>query len=134
KDDEADVPPVEFNGRPWDPKTNPVHIGWLPQFANDWINRQVGKGQANVAGLQKDPDRLKDAVLSALPSTLFVLLPIFALMLKVAYLFKRRLYMEHLIVALHSHAFLCLALLLVFAFNQLGKMVPGLAGLSGWAE
>src|SRR5690606_3796509 len=42
------------------------------------------------------------------------LLPLFALMLKIAYVFKRRLYMEHLIVALHSHAFLCLALLLMF--------------------
>ncbi|MCR6663174.1 MAG: hypothetical protein NVV60_08510 [Luteimonas sp.] len=46
--------------------------------------------------------------------TLFVLLPLFALMLKVAYVFKRRLYMEHLIVALHSHAFLCFSLLLMF--------------------
>jgi len=131
---DEDVPPLEFNGRPWDPKTNPVRIGWLPGFANDWVNRQVGKGQANIAGLQKDPDRLKNAVLSALPSTLFVLLPIFALMLKIAYFFKRRLYMEHLIVALHSHAFLCLALLVVFGFNRLGAAVPALSGLAGWGE
>jgi len=48
------------------------------------------------------------------PSTLFVLMPIFALMLKIMYALKRRLYMEHLIVALHSHAFLCLSLLLMF--------------------
>jgi hypothetical protein len=32
----------------------------------------------------------------------------------VLYVFKRRLYMEHLIVALPSHAFLCLSLLLLF--------------------
>jgi hypothetical protein len=132
--DADDVPPVEFNGKPWDPKTNPVRIGWLPRFANDWINRQVGRGQENVAGLQKDPDRLKNAVLSALPSTLFILLPIFALMLKVAYFFKRRLYMEHLIVALHSHAFLCLALLLVSAASALGGAVPALATAMGWIE
>jgi hypothetical protein len=132
--DADDVPPVEFNGKPWDPKTNPVRIGWLPRFANDWINRQVGRGQENVAGLQKDPDRLKNAVLSALPSTLFILLPIFALMLKVAYFFKRRLYMEHLIVALHSHAFLCLALLLVFGLNEIGTEVPALSTLTGWSE
>jgi hypothetical protein len=132
--DDDDVPPVEFNGKPWDPKTNPVRIGWLPGFANAWINRQVGKGQENVAGLQKDPDRLKNAVLGALPSTLFILLPIFALMLKVAYFFKRRLYMEHLIVALHSHAFLCLALLLVFGASALGGAVPALSTATGWAE
>jgi hypothetical protein len=133
-DAEDDIPDVTFNGRPWDPKTNPVRIGWLPRFANDWINRQVGKGQANVAGLQEDPDRLKNAVLSALPSTLFILLPIFALMLKIAYFFKRRLYMEHLIVALHSHAFLCLALLLVSGASALGGAVPALSTAMGWVE
>ena len=40
---------------------------------------------------------------------MFVLIPLFALLLKLFYVFRRRLYMEHLIVALHSHAFLFLA-------------------------
>src|SRR5690606_35878897 len=106
-----DEPDIRFNGDPWDPVTNPVQVGWLPAFANRWINAQIAKGRDNVREMQHDQDRLKDAVLGALPSTLFILLPLFAVMLKVAYLFKRRLYMEHLIVALHSHAFLCLAVL-----------------------
>ena len=132
---EADATPdVQFNGRPWDPVANPVRVRWLPGFANGWINQQVGKGRDNVAALRKDPNRLKDAVLGALPSTLFVLLPIFALMLKLAYLFKRRLYMEHLIVALHSHAFLCLALLLVFGFSALGRAAPAAAGFARAGE
>src|SRR5690606_30482077 len=42
------------------------------------------------------------------------------------YLFKRRLYMEHLIVALHSHAFLCLAVLLLIGAGDLGDAVPAL--------
>ena len=101
-------------GEPWDAETNPVRIASLPGFANDWINRQIGRMEKNIPRLREDPDLLKDAVLGAVPSTLFVLLPLFALMLKFAYVFKRRLYMEHLIVAMHSHAFLCLALLLMF--------------------
>ncbi|MDH7453049.1 DUF3667 domain-containing protein [Luteimonas composti] len=101
-------------GQAWDAETNPVRIDSLPQFANDWINRQIGRLEKNIPRLQEDPDLFKDALLGAVPSTLFVLLPLFALMLKVAYVFKRRLYMEHLIVALHSHAFLCMALLLLF--------------------
>ncbi|MCJ0826467.1 DUF3667 domain-containing protein [Luteimonas sp. 50] len=128
------TPDLQFNGRPWDPVANPVRVRWLPGFANRWINQQVGKGRDNVAALRKDPNRLKDAVLGALPSTLFVLLPIFALMLKLAYLFKRRLYMEHLIVALHSHAFLCLALLLVFGFSALGRAAPAAAGFARAGE
>src|SRR3546814_20858538 len=53
-------------------------------------------------------------------------------MLKVAYVFKRRLYMEHLLVALHSHAFLCLALLLVFLVMALQHwLAPGAGALHG---
>jgi hypothetical protein len=50
---------------------------------------------------------------------LFVLMPLFAFLLKVAYIFKRRLYMEHLMVALHSHAFIFLSLLLVVLVHLL---------------
>ncbi len=125
---------IRFNDRPWDPVTNPVRVGWLPAFANRWVNQQVAHGRDNVKELQENPERFKDAVLGALPSTLFVLLPLFALMLKIAYLFKRRLYMEHLIVALHSHAFLCLAVLLLFGFSTLGDAVPMLSTPVGWIE
>jgi hypothetical protein len=130
-DDDNDF---QFNGKPWNATTNPVVVRWLPGFANTWINAQVGRAQKNIARIQDDPDLFKNAVLGALPSTLFVLLPIFALMLKIAYLFKRRLYMEHLIVALHSHAFLCLSLLLVFAFTALAKALPALATPAGLVE
>ena len=108
------TPHFEFDGKPWDAKTHPLVLTWLPAFANDWLNQQVGRAESNIARMQRDPGVFKDAALSAVPSTLFVLLPVFAVLLKVLYLFKRRLYMEHLIVALHSHAFLCLSLLLVF--------------------
>ena len=108
---------------PWDAKANPVRVSWLPRFANDWLNSQIGRAQQNVSRLGTDSSRYKDALLGAVPSTLFLLLPLFAVMLKVAYIFKRRLYMEHLIVALHSHAFLCLALLLVFGAVALDRIV-----------
>jgi hypothetical protein len=121
---ETDTTSLEFDGKPWDAKTHPVRIGWWPAFANDWLNREIGHAQANIGRMKKDPSLFRDAALGAIPSTLFLLLPVFALMLKVLYLFKRRLYMEHLIVALHSHAFLCLALLSVFLLMALQDAVP----------
>ncbi|WP_166212456.1 DUF3667 domain-containing protein [Cognatiluteimonas telluris] len=123
----ANVPDITFGaGKPWNEKTNPLVLNWLPPFANHWVNAQIGRAKANVARMQDDPSLFKDAFLSAIPSTLFVLMPVFALMLKLAYLFKRRLYMEHLIVALHSHAFLCLTLLLVFlATTVRDALAPG---------
>ncbi|MFN3310492.1 MAG: DUF3667 domain-containing protein [Thermomonas sp.] len=102
-----------INGQAWDADSHPIAIGWLPGFANHWLNTQARHASDNIARLKQDPGAFKDAVLGAIPSTLFVLVPVFALLLKLAYLFQRRLYMEHLIVALHSHAFLCLSLLLI---------------------
>ena len=87
--------------------------------------------QKNIPRLREDPDLFKDAMLGAVPSTLFVLLPVFALMLKALYLFKRRLYMEHLIVAMHSHAFLCLAVLLLFVLMALGHWLAPHGGALG---
>ncbi len=112
-------PQISFGDRPWDAQTNPIKIAWLPAGVNDSINHWVERGQRNIERIQKDPNQLKDAVLSALPSTLFILMPLFALLLKITFLFKRRLYMEHLIVALHSHAFLFAALFLMMVFGQL---------------
>ena len=126
-DDDSEM---SFNGRPWHPETNPIVVDWLPVFANRKLNELAGKLQENVRRGERDPNLIKDAALSTVPSTLFVLLPVFALMLKFAYAFKRRLYMEHLIVALHSHAFLCLALLAILLLAAVEDAVaPRLGGL-----
>ena len=121
---------IQFNGKPWDPETNPIDIGWLPDIGNRKLNEMVGHAKENIRRMQQDPNLFKDAVLSAVPSTLFVLMPVFALMLKIAYAFRRRLYMEHLIVALHSHAFLCLSLLTMFLLMAFQDAVaPRASGL-----
>ncbi len=125
------VAKLNFGGGEWDAEKNPITIAWLPGFANDWLNQQVLRVQKNIPRLQEDPDLFKDAMLGAVPSTLFVLLPVFALMLKALYLFRRRLYMEHLIVALHSHAFLCLAVLLLFVLMALGHWLAPQGGALG---
>jgi hypothetical protein len=124
-------PPVHENkitfgdsDKPWDPVANPIKFSALPAFANRWLNQMAARAQGNVARIQQDPRVLFDAVMSAAPSTLFLLLPVFALLLKLTYFFKKRLYMEHFIVALHSHAFLCLALLLVIVLDGLEAVTP----------
>ena len=44
---------------------------------------------------------------------MFILLPVVALILKFWYLFAKRYYIEHLIYALHNHAFLFVSLTLI---------------------
>lgn len=125
------------NGR-WDAEKNPIKVDALPAFANAWLNAQAGRANRNIGRIKEDPELFKEALLSAVPTTLFVLLPVFALMLKILYLFKKRLYMEHLIVALHSHALLSLMLLLTFLTLALQRwLAPGdgtLHSAFGWLE
>lgn len=128
---------IRFGTEPWDREKNPVRLDWLSDAGNERLNDWVARAQDNVARVRKEPGLLSEAFLQSLPQTLFVLVPMFALLLKVAYLFRRRLYMEHLIVALHSHAFLCVAVLLLVLLGQ-GEALAGegstLAGAIGWLE
>ncbi len=102
-----------IDGQIWDPVSHPLVVGWLPNFANRELNEAIGHLRANLMLVAHNPARLINNIFPVLPQTLFVMLPLFALLLKITYIFKRRLYMEHLIVALHSHAFIFLALLLL---------------------
>jgi hypothetical protein len=128
---------IQLNDKPWHPETNPVRVDWLPERGNAWLNQLIGRAQGNIERIQAQPRLLVEAFIEALPQTLFVLLPLFSLMLKALYLFKRRLYMEHLIVALHSHAFLCAAILLLVGLGVLRDQTSGAGfwyGLLGWFE
>lgn len=130
KTGEAPPPPMEDtfsigdNG-PWDEKKNPVHLPGAPKFVDGWFNQKIGRAKHNVERIKAEPAQYIDAFVGAIPTSLFVLVPLFALMLKLAFVFKRRLYMEHLVVSLHSHAFLSLDLLLVFGCMALQRLVPG---------
>ena len=96
-----------------------VHVGWLSDGMNASINRLIGQAAITMRHVSDDGEagaaareRLLAGMFAVLPQTMFILIPAFALLLKLVYLFQRRLYMEHLITALHGHAFIFLTVLL----------------------
>nr|WP_167252762.1 DUF3667 domain-containing protein [Dyella sp. SG562] len=123
-----------------------VHVSWLPEFMNTRLAHSAANLRANLKGMSSSNreehdqavERMKAGIFGVLPQTMFVLMPAFALLLKLFYLFKRRLYMEHLIVALHSHAFLFAVLLLWVALAMVKAWVAPHAAwagsLLGWLE
>ncbi|OOG43328.1 DUF3667 domain-containing protein [Rhodanobacter sp. C05] len=122
-------------------ESTPVQIAWLPDMVNARLT-ELGKHiQENMHALKKgDPvarqeaqQRIISGVFSALPPTMFVLVPVFAVLLKLFYVFRRRLYMEHLIVALHSHAFMFLSLLLITVTGMLSTWLRPHAAWTGYA-
>jgi hypothetical protein len=98
-----------------------------------WFVRRIEKIQENAELVQKNPDELLKRFLGAVPGALFVLMPLFALCLKLLYFRSGRGYLEHLVVALYSHAFMLVGLL--FAFLLIGLQdAPGLpAPLAGFS-
>ena len=129
----------QSNGFPgdWNPQTDPVELSWLPTFAHQWINRKLLHGKENVERMGGRTDLWLQAFLGSVPSALFLLVPVFALMLKLVYVFKRRLYLEHLVVALYSHVFLLMALTAMFLLSALGGWlevrVPWLGSVAAFA-
>jgi hypothetical protein len=120
-----------------DQDSTPIHISWLPEIVNarlthlghqihvNWRTFKDGDPAARADAKQ----RMINGVFGALPATMFVLIPVFAGLLKLFYVFRRRLYMEHLIVALHSHAFMFLDLLL---FTLTGMLSIWLRPHAAW--
>ncbi|MGA9423009.1 MAG: DUF3667 domain-containing protein [Rhodanobacteraceae bacterium] len=117
------------NGEPWDLDKHPLHVDWLPAPANAKLNEIARHMRDNVLAAKHDPRRFFAGMFSVLPQTLVILMPLFAVLLKIFYLFKRRLYMEHLIVALHSHAFIFLSFLLLCILSLIRTWA---ALRSGW--
>jgi len=60
----------------------------------------------------KNPEPLMDSFFEALPYMMFIILPIFALFLKLFYFFSKRYYTEHLIFLLHNHSFIYVILMM----------------------
>ena len=91
------------------------------------------KGQQ---ALNSDARPLIQQSISKLPQLMFILLPVFALILKLFYLFSNRLYLEHLTVALHSHSFIFLIFFMVnileYSQEYLMQSMPSIAKVLGY--
>jgi hypothetical protein len=119
---------LHFSGLDADPA---LQVGWLPDSFNASLRDAVRHMTRNMDRINQDPGAFVEQMLGVAPQTLFLMLPVFALLLKLAYVFKRRLYLEHLLVALHSHAFVALALLLIVLLGALATAVAHIGWLAG---
>lgn len=130
----ADNPIGLMNGkRPWHETQNAYVIDGWPRLSR-WWNARVGVAARNLPRIKDNPDLLKTAIVRSIPAALLVMLPLFAVLLKLLYWRQRRGYLEHVVVGLYSHAFACVVLLAVcvvtLAQNALGAgWMPATLGL-----
>jgi hypothetical protein len=70
-----------------------------------------------------------------LPKVMFVLLPLYAFLLKLAYLRRKRFYVEHFVFALHLHAYMFLLFTIMLMLRRVDWLPPFLAlwmGIYTW--
>ncbi len=114
---------ISFNDEPWNRETNPVDIKWLPDWINDRINDEIEGSPQKAQQINENPNLLVDKVFDILPATMFVLLPVVALIFKFWYLFAKRYYVEHLIFSLHNHSFIFISLIVLLLANVAGSFL-----------
>lgn len=124
----------------WFGENPKIDIAWLPDAVNLRLNLAFGHIRANLipvlnGGPGKDEaiHRVVDGFFSVLPQAMFFMIPVFALVLKLFYVFRRRLYMEHLIVSLHSHAFIFISLLGLMLLSFAREAIQPRLALAGTA-
>ncbi|MEW6990794.1 DUF3667 domain-containing protein [Colwelliaceae bacterium 6441] len=82
----------------------------------------------------EDTGPLIREAIEKLPQLMFILLPLFAALLKIMFIFSKRLYLEHLTVALHSHSFIFLSVLLIeligLSQSYVNKSFPSIVGFT----
>ena len=99
-----------------DAKAEGMDLGFLSDDDNSTFGRKLNELSAN-------PKLAINKFFSLAPQMLMVMLPVFALFLKLIYCRSGRFYTEHLIVALHSHSFILQFSVLYLALDLLaGKL------------
>ncbi|WP_417445768.1 DUF3667 domain-containing protein [Kangiella sp.] len=114
---------------------------WLDQALEERIDK-LCETYHNISYLPEDKQKAARSALGlsivqnmieVIPQTVLFALPLFALLLSLFYLFKKRLYVEHLVLLIHSHSFMFAIILLYLGWHQLVNLVPILEVLHlGW--
>ena len=103
-----------------DKQTNiPPAYRWLEARAKEKIGPTGDRG-----------DLFLKALIQNIAPMVLCCIPLFAIVLKILYIFKRRFYIDHLIFALHTHAFIFLSTVLIIGVGSLVALKSGpLTGL-----
>lgn len=83
--------------------------------SDSWIARLI---MGRAERIEQDPSAFVRHLMSRVPLFLFLLVPIFALELKLLYLRRKVLYVQHLVFALHVHAFAFVLIAVVMALSR----------------
>ncbi len=83
-----------------------------------WVKDLERRIEKNAASLEDNPREFVSELLEYLPQMMFLMLPLFALLLRVCYLFAPYHYLHHLVFSLNYHSFTFLLYLIVMVTER----------------
>jgi len=99
----------------------------------DWLDAEEQEAVEKRLQLYTEEPRLAvKKFFSIAPQLMFIMLPLFALTLKLLYVRSGRYFMEHLVLALHTHAFLLLMISLILLLSLLETWWLAIWGNGFW--
>ncbi len=104
-----------------------VGISLANEDSPQWLKNLDDRLEKNVQSLSGDRGEFIELLTEYLPQMMFLLLPVFALLLKFCYLFSPFHYLQHLVFALHFHCFVYL----LYLIGQLGHFGLGGSPVAG---
>ncbi len=106
------------------------HQAALPKNKRDgFFKHYVIKRNIELDKYDNPGTKLLEDFVHNIPKMMFLLLPMFALILKLVYINKNKYYYEHLIYSFHLHSAIFLSILITMLFQWLFKFVYD---ISGW--
>lgn len=97
-------------------RATPYRSKYMPDWYDALVQKTKLRMLSNLSKLSQGHEGLGPLWLSSVPSALFLMVPVFALLLRLVYWRSAFTYLEHLVVALYSHAhLLMLSALVLFA-------------------
>lgn len=93
-------------------------VSFKLSFLSEEDNQQLeDRMKENLKKINQDPKDFVGDLLELIPKSMLLLVPLFAVLMKLCYLFAKRYYIEHLIHAFHGHAFLFLSILIIIGLD-----------------
>ncbi len=91
------------------------NISFLTEEQNQYLQKRVDKFKTLSS------EQITDKIKSNLPTVMFFVLPLFALVLKITNIFKGRYYAEHFVVALYAQSYVFIMLTLIYLLEAGGQ-------------
>ena len=96
-----------------------INIGLADENSPIWLQELDERIETNGRRLMDEPGPFLDLFLDYLPQLMFLMLPLFALLLRLVYLFSPFHYLQHLVFGLHYHSFVYLLYLIDLVIERL---------------